>query len=80
MKQIKEALKIIAEVEKYRNIVDKFARKEFEKRFAKAKSYPGTSYIVYSDFDIMSENSIRVNYIYGGGGMEFNDSFIVELK
>lgn len=34
----------------------------------------------YSDFDIISETKIRVNYTYGGGDMDFNDSFTVEIE
>lgn len=79
METIKESLKILASVEKHRELIDKFARNKYIERFEKTKYQHGT-YHSYSDFDIISETKIRVNYTYGGGDMDFNDSFTVEIE
>lgn len=79
METIKESLKILASVEKHRELLDKFARSKYNERFKKIKHQEGT-YHGYSDFDIISETEIRVNYTYGGGDMDFNDSFTVEIE
>jgi len=79
MKTIKESLKILASVETHRELLDKFARSKFDERFEKRKHQEG-NYIGYSNFDILSDTQIRLNYIYGGGDMEINDSFIVDIE
>lgn len=79
METIKESLKILASVEKHRELLDKFAHSKYNERFEKTKHQEGT-YHSYSDFDIISETKIRVNYTYGGGDMDFNGSFTVEIE
>jgi len=79
METIKESLKILASVEKHRDLLDKFARSKYNERFDSRKHQHGT-YHSYSDFDIISDTKIRVNYTYGGGDMDFNDSFTIEIE
>ena len=79
METIKESLKILVSVEKHREKLDTFARSKFNERFEKTKYQDGT-YPSYSNFDIISETKIRVNYTYGGGDMDFNSSFTIELE
>lgn len=79
METIKESLKILASVEKHRELLDNFARSKYYERFEKRKYLDG-AYHNYIGFDIISETKIRVNYTYGGGDMYFNGSFIIELE
>jgi hypothetical protein len=79
METIKESLKILASVEKHRDSIDKYARNKYNERFDSKKHQEGT-YHSYSSFDIISDAKIRVNYTYGGGDMDFNDSFTVEIE
>ena len=79
MESIKESLKILASVEIHRENLNTFARSKYNERFGTKKHQEGT-YHSYSDFDIISETKIRVNYTYGGGDMDFNDSFTVDIE
>lgn len=79
MENIKKSLEVLAKVANHRAIINEFARSKYNERFEKTKHQDGT-YHSYSDFDIISETKIRVNYTYGGGDMDFNDSFTVEVE
>jgi hypothetical protein len=78
MKDIKESVKILFSTEEHRKIVNKFARAAYDEKFKNKKSQEG-AYHAYDTFEILSENKIRVKYTYGGGDMDFNDSFNIEI-
>jgi len=78
MKNIKDSVKILFSTEDHREIVNKFARAAYDEKFKDQKSSYG-SYHAYDKFEILSETSIRVKYTYGGGDMEFDGSFDIEI-
>lgn len=78
METIKESVKILESVERHRGIINKFARNKYEEKFGNERK-PDDGYHGYSGFEVLSENSIKVNYEYGAGDMDFIGSFIVEL-
>ena len=78
MKSIKESVKILHLIKSYNKVVDEFARGEYNKKFEDIE-YPENTYHGYDGFDVLSETEIRVKFVYGGGDMDFNDSFIVKI-
>ena len=52
------------------------AMRKYEEKYG-GQSKPGAA-IWYEGFIVMDENTIRVEYGYGGGDQEMNDSFTVK--
>lgn len=76
METIKESIKILMNVGNHRKLINDFAKSNFDEKF---KDNGGSEYINYINFDLISENKIRVNYVYGAGDLEFNSSYIIEI-
>ncbi len=74
---LKESIKKILEVDVHRNIVDKFAHEQYQKKYDDISEVGTWSY--YRGYKIISEKLIQINYEYGYGNMEFSDSFTVDL-
>lgn len=78
MENIKESIKILLSTAQHRKNIEEFARSKFNEN-SEIKTIHLDSWKSFEGFDILSETSIRVKYSYGGGNMEFNDSFILNL-
>jgi hypothetical protein len=78
MENIKESLKILFLTKEHNNFVNKFAKDCYNERFKNMK-LQYNSYLKYEGFDVISKNKIKIYYTYGGGEMNFNDSFEIEI-
>lgn len=79
MKHIRSGIGVLWSVEFIRADIEKFAKNKFDEKFKDKKPTYDYSYNVYDKFEVISDHSIRIHYKYGGGDMEFDDSFVVEL-
>jgi len=77
-KPIKNAIEIMLNAKPYQEILEKFAREKYNEKF-KDTPTPYNSFHHYTSYDVIDNNTINVNYVYGAGDMEFNDSFKVKL-
>lgn len=77
MNDIIDSIKKVSSVSEDTKKLDQFSREEYNKKFKNLK--PNDGWHDYKGFKILSENSIRIDYSYGGGDMEFDDFFIVNL-
>lgn len=79
METIKKAVLDLISVKESESLLNDFCRNKFYERHPREKVQHG-AWQAYEGFDIISEFSIRIRFTYGGGDMEFNDSFIVNLE
>ena len=79
MENIKNSLQALAKVASHRAVINEFARSKYNERFGSIEKPLGT-YHSYSGYDIISETKLRVEYTYGGGEMDYNGSFLVEIE
>lgn len=81
---IELSVKALHETEHHRKNVDEFSREcydcEFPRTDKKLRDVVSGVYHYYDTFEIVAEDKIKVKYKYGGGDMEFADSFIVDLS
>jgi hypothetical protein len=75
---IKESVKILLENKNHSEIVRKFAIEKYREKFKDMKRNVGTFH-AYDGYQILSENEIKINYIFGAGDIEYNDSFKIQL-
>jgi len=81
MKPIKEAVKAVLDNALNYNLVDVYSRHAFNKWFAKnphKKSDGG--FIGYVNYEVLDENIIKINYIYGAYEIEFNGELFVDIR
>ncbi len=78
MENIKHAIEQLKSTEIYRSLVDNFAHQKFEERFENDTIQRG-AWRSYRGFKIISDTKIEIEFSYGGGDIEFDDSFIVDL-
>ncbi len=76
---MKEAIKSLIAVEPHKEAVNNFAREKYNEKFPYGSMTINNSFHYYSGFDILSETTLKVNYVYGAGDMEFKESFIVTI-
>lgn len=79
MENIKKSLEVLAKVANHRAVINDFARSKYIERFGSMKKELGT-YHAYDGYDVISETKLKVKYTYGGGDMDFNDFFYIELE
>lgn len=75
---LKQSIKNILELDVDKNIVDKFAREQYEKSDISINLGEG-EWSYYKGYKIISENTLMINYNHGYGDMEYHASFIVDL-
>jgi hypothetical protein len=73
---LKESIKKILEVDVHRNIVDKFAREQYQEKYG---DMDVGAWSYYKGYKVISEKLVQINYEYGYGDMQFSDSFTVDL-
>jgi hypothetical protein len=83
MENIKDSVKKVLEAKPYYKDVDKFARSEYykwDKADRKTWEHPENhGWRGYNGFEVISENKIRIIYSYGGGDMEFEGHFEIDI-
>jgi len=75
MENIKKSMLAIIAVEEDDRILRNFAMNEFDKKYPINYTNP----VWFNGYEVIDENTIRVKYQYGGGGMELDGHFDVEL-
>lgn len=78
MSEISESLSLLHSLQNHYEIVNTFAKNAYNEKFKDLK-LSLNSFHYYSGYDIISSDEIRVNYIYGAGEMEYNDSFNIKI-
>lgn len=78
MTPIQEVLIKLAKVEPLRKIVDQFARDKYNNHFENINSQK-YEYHIYDGFEIVSNNQIKVKYKFGGGFIDYDGFFIIEV-
>ena len=79
MIDIRESIKKIFLAKSDNKLVEDFARIQYHEKFKNIKKQSGTFHS-YDKFEVISENTIEVHYVFGAGEYEYNDSFEVEVK
>lgn len=79
MSELKEAMAHILATKQYRELVDAYARKKYHEKFDDDKLQHG-AWRSYDGFSVKDENTIKVKFTYGGGDMDFYDSFEVKIE
>jgi len=72
---IKKSMKAMLNVHEDDVILYQFALEEFYKS---GKSKPGL--VWFNGYEVVDENTLRINYQYGGGDLEMDASFDIEIK
>jgi hypothetical protein len=75
---LKEAINTLIEADTAKKLVSDYAKNQYTERFKDTK-HPYNAFHYYKSFDMLSPTNLRINFVYGAGDMEFNDSFIVEI-
>lgn len=78
MSEISESVSLLYSLQDHYNIVNAFARNAYNEKFKDVKQFLN-SFHYYSGYDIVGPNEIKVNFVYGAGEMEFNESFNVKI-
>jgi hypothetical protein len=76
MKDLKNSIREAISFQEHDKILKDFALGEFIKKYPPSKS--GTS-IWFNGYEVIDENTIRINYQYGGGDMEMDSHWDVEI-
>ena len=77
-KSLLKAIEIVLETKPHHEILEKFAREKYNERFTGEKT-PYNAFHYYSRYNILDNNTIAIEYKYGAGDMEFDDSFDVKI-
>ena len=79
MKQeILKSMAIINSVSQHTDIIDMFAKNEYNKKFSDIPT-PYNTFHFYTGFEVLSDFKLRIKYSYGAGEHEYYDSFFVNL-
>ena len=70
--------KLIADSEDFK-VVDTYCRDMFNKYCDQNPKHKDT-WRGYKDFTVLDENNIQINYVFGGGEMEFDGKIFVNLN
>ena len=76
---IKEHIKKVLSVKDSSEALHKFALEKYNEKFANNKVESGT-FRYFHHYEVISENEIRIHYKYGGGDIEYDDSFNVKIN
>lgn len=79
MENIKESVKALHAVSDQQEKVGRFCRVKYDEKFPPSNN-PNSGWHCYEGFRVLTETQLEINYSYGGGDMEFDDSFIVDLN
>lgn len=75
---IQESIIAIMNVSAHTKAVEKFARSKYDEKFPFFK-YNKQGFHYYTGYEIYSDTKIRINYSYGSGEIEYDDSFIIDI-
>ena len=78
---IQESIRAIMSVSNHTKFVAEFARSKYDEKFPSPRltgNY-NQGFHCYKGYEILSETKIRVNYSYGAGDIEYDDSFTIDL-
>jgi len=76
-KNVIKSVRSIINIKKSEETINNFCIKKYEKKFGKI--YYELGYHTYKNFEIISENEIKINYSYGIKDRIFEDNFIVKI-
>ncbi len=76
--ELNKAVEIVIEADLALKTLNEFAKEKFNEHFKNEKARVG--WRAYKGYDILSPTELRINYEYGGGDMEFDDNFRVDIK
>lgn len=74
----RDSIRKLIAVEKDRKFIEEFARASFYKEFPPINDNT-VSWRAYKGFTLIDETKLQINYFYGVGDMEFDDSFTVNI-
>ena len=73
---IQESIIAIMNVSKHTKAVEEFARSKYDEKFPFLK---GQGFHYYTGYEIHSDTKIKINYSYGAGEIEYDDSFTIDI-
>jgi hypothetical protein len=66
-------------ISEHTKFVAEYALLKYREKFSPTSTNTNGGWRSYSGYVIISEKQIRIDYKYGGGDMEYSDSFIVDI-
>lgn len=75
MKNLNDSMKTALLFKEHESILYRFAMNEFRKKYPHGSS--GSTW--FNGYEVIDENTICINYQYGGGDMEMDGSFNVKI-
>jgi hypothetical protein len=79
MENIKQHIKNILSYAEDEKKLKEFAEQKYNEKFADMERPIGT-YHGYEKYTIISENTLKIHYLFGYANRQFTDNFIVEIE